>query len=150
MSSTIVDRRGCPDGNAVRRHAVMKGAKAIAADAVCTRQRSGRSTSSRSRVVTSGRRSSPLGNAALLQLVPVDDHVRVPDLWDDGAALFCAVTDLELEGVVGKRVDAPYVAGRSKHWLKCGRPQPGRRNAANRISPGFAAGRCRSCPLPTD
>jgi len=40
----------------------------------------------------------------------------VPDLWDDGAALFRAVT--ELEGVVGKYLDAPYVAGRSRHWLK--------------------------------
>jgi len=48
--------------------------------------------------------------------------LRLSDLWDDGVALFRAVTEHELEGVVGKRLWSPYVAGRSADWIKIRAP----------------------------
>lgn len=41
------------------------------------------------------------------------DHVA-----ERGEEMFRHVTDLGLEGVVGKRADSTYVAGRSRSWLK--------------------------------
>jgi bifunctional non-homologous end joining protein LigD len=41
------------------------------------------------------------------------DHVET-----DGEALFREAERLGLEGVVGKRADAPYVSGRSRDWRK--------------------------------
>jgi bifunctional non-homologous end joining protein LigD len=35
-----------------------------------------------------------------------------------GPDLFRAACDMGLEGLVSKRRDRPYQAGRSKHWLK--------------------------------
>jgi len=35
-----------------------------------------------------------------------------------GADLFCAACRMGLEGLVSKRRDRPYQAGRSKHWIK--------------------------------
>jgi hypothetical protein len=35
-----------------------------------------------------------------------------------GPALFRAACNMGLEGLVSKRRDRPYEAGRSKHWLK--------------------------------
>ncbi len=37
---------------------------------------------------------------------------------EDGVAAFEAMAKLSLEGVVGKRADSPYRAGRSQDWLK--------------------------------
>jgi ATP-dependent DNA ligase len=37
----------------------------------------------------------------------------VSQQWEDGAALLKAVVENELEGVVGKKLDSSYVAGRS-------------------------------------
>ena len=54
----------------------------------------------------------------MLQMELRAPHVRVPDLWDDGHALYHAVIENELEGVVAKKLDAPYRAGRSNTWLK--------------------------------
>jgi hypothetical protein len=42
---------------------------------------------------------------------------RVPDAFDDGEALWSAVCDYELEGIVAKRLDEPYLPGR-RRWLK--------------------------------
>ena len=45
--------------------------------------------------------------------------VRVSDLFDDGDALFEAATAQRLEGIVSKRADSRYEAGRrSRNWLK--------------------------------
>lgn len=38
---------------------------------------------------------------------------------DDPEALVNQMCKLRLEGVVSKRVDAPYIGGRNKNWLKC-------------------------------
>jgi len=35
-----------------------------------------------------------------------------------GPDLFWAACQMELEGLVSKRRDGPYQAGRSKHWIK--------------------------------
>ena len=42
----------------------------------------------------------------------------VPRLQGDGEMIFAHACRLGLEGIVCKRLDAPYRAGRSKHWLK--------------------------------
>ena len=55
--------------------------------------------------------------AALQELFTPSPHLQRPDLWNDGVALLGAATKLGLEGVVGKRLDSPYVKGRSV-WLK--------------------------------
>jgi bifunctional non-homologous end joining protein LigD len=41
------------------------------------------------------------------------DHVS-----DNGAEMLAKACDLGLEGIVSKRADAPYTAGRDKNWLK--------------------------------
>jgi ATP-dependent DNA ligase len=42
----------------------------------------------------------------------------VPHLQGDGEMIFDQACKLGLEGIVCKRTDVPYRAGRSKHWLK--------------------------------
>jgi bifunctional non-homologous end joining protein LigD len=42
---------------------------------------------------------------------------RVPDAFDDGKALWKAVCEHELEGVVAKRLDDPYLS-RERRWVK--------------------------------
>jgi bifunctional non-homologous end joining protein LigD len=37
---------------------------------------------------------------------------------ESGKELFEQAKEMELEGIVGKRIDSPYVSGRSAHWLK--------------------------------
>lgn len=39
-------------------------------------------------------------------------------IGENGERLFEEVTRLELEGIVGKKIDTPYVAGRCHHWVK--------------------------------
>lgn len=47
------------------------------------------------------------------------DEVRLSeDLTGDGAEIFAAACKLHAEGIISKRVDAPYSAGRSTRWLK--------------------------------
>ena len=43
----------------------------------------------------------------------LSDHVS-----DNGAEMLAKACDLGLEGIVSKRADAPYTAGRDKNWLK--------------------------------
>ena len=47
-----------------------------------------------------------------------------PVQWVDeqGQRLYDAASALELEGIVAKRADAPYSAGRSRDWLKIRTP----------------------------
>jgi len=55
----------------------------------------------------------------LRAVLPPAGAVRYADHVDrHGDALYRQVLQLGLEGIVGKRADSPYVAGRSAHWLK--------------------------------
>ncbi len=57
--------------------------------------------------------------ALLLQLLPKEGRVRAVDhVEDQGEALLEAVRAKGLEGIVGKRADAPYRAGRGPDWVK--------------------------------
>ena len=50
---------------------------------------------------------------------PGAPSIRLPATHDDGAALFAATRESGIEGIVSKRVDAPYRPGvRSEEWLK--------------------------------
>ena len=51
----------------------------------------------------------------------------------DGAEMFEAVCKLGLEGIVSKKVDAPYRSGPSKSWLKTKNPKAA---AATRLPMG--------------
>lgn len=44
-------------------------------------------------------------------------HWWVPEAFDDGGAIWDAVCEQELEGVVAKRVDEPYRSG-ERTWVK--------------------------------
>ena len=47
------------------------------------------------------------------------EEVRLSeDLSGDGAEIFAAACKLHAEGIISKRTDAPYTAGRSTRWLK--------------------------------
>ena len=47
------------------------------------------------------------------------EEVRLSeDLAGDGPAIFAAACKLHAEGIISKRADAPYTAGRSTRWLK--------------------------------
>jgi bifunctional non-homologous end joining protein LigD len=41
----------------------------------------------------------------------------------DGAKMFEAICNLGLEGIVSKRIDAPYRSGPSKSWIKTKNPK---------------------------
>lgn len=57
--------------------------------------------------------------AALLKDVPETGHVHVADhLTGAGATLFGTICNMEQEGILSKRADAPYRAGRTHNWLK--------------------------------
>jgi ATP-dependent DNA ligase len=43
----------------------------------------------------------------------------------DGAKMFEAICKLGLEGIVSKKLDAPYRSGLSKSWLKTKNPKGG-------------------------
>lgn len=52
-------------------------------------------------------------------LADIDDQgVQLSAAFADGSALLKSAEDLRFEGVVSKRVDSPYVSGRSLHWVK--------------------------------
>ena len=42
--------------------------------------------------------------------------------------MFKAICKLGLEGIVSKKLDAPYKSGPSKAWLKIKNPRPAERN----------------------
>jgi bifunctional non-homologous end joining protein LigD len=52
----------------------------------------------------------------------------------DGAKVFKAVCKLGLEGIVSKKLDAPYTSGPSKAWLKIKNPKA---PAATRAADGM-------------
>ena len=55
----------------------------------------------------------------LRQVLPTVGPLRYSDhIAERGVEMFRQVADLGLEGVVGKRADSPYAAGRSRAWLK--------------------------------
>ena len=75
-------------------------------------------------------RDAPLtARRALLEPLLADsDPARLrfsPDLGDDVASLIASACDTGLEGLIGKRAESPYRAGRSPAWikLKCRRRQ---------------------------
>jgi len=41
----------------------------------------------------------------------------------DGGEMFAAVCNLGLEGIVSKKLDAPYRSGPSKTWIKIKNPK---------------------------
>jgi ATP-dependent DNA ligase len=53
----------------------------------------------------------------LEELELVDARWRVPEAFDDGRALWSAVCEHELEGMVAKRLHEPYVPG-ARSWVK--------------------------------
>lgn len=56
---------------------------------------------------------------ALLKTVDSSTRVRYVEHFETGAdALLASACKLELEGIVSKRLDAPYVSGRSGSWTK--------------------------------
>ena len=64
--------------------------------------------------------------AALAKLVPAVGPLRYVDHYPtDGEALYQRVGELGLEGIVGKRADSPYRAGRSADWIKVRRERTG-------------------------
>lgn len=67
-------------------------------------------------------RGKPLDarKAALRRLIPPHHpHIGyVSHIDTEGEALFHAAVKMGMEGVVGKKIDAPYVGGRSRAWLK--------------------------------
>ncbi len=55
----------------------------------------------------------------LREVLPGAGPIRYSDhVAERGEALFAQVTEMGLEGVVGKKADAPYRGGRSRHWVK--------------------------------
>jgi bifunctional non-homologous end joining protein LigD len=57
--------------------------------------------------------------ALLERLVPRAGPVRYADhVEENGEDFLASVADMRLEGVVGKKADAPYRAGRSSDWVK--------------------------------
>jgi bifunctional non-homologous end joining protein LigD len=53
-----------------------------------------------------------LSEATAVQRILFSEH------FDDSAALYARVREMGLEGIVSKRVDAPYRSGHGKEWLK--------------------------------
>jgi ATP-dependent DNA ligase len=49
--------------------------------------------------------------------IVLNEHVEA-----DGASVFAAACRLGLEGIVSKRIDAPYRSGRSRTWIKTKNP----------------------------
>ena len=53
-----------------------------------------------------------------------------------GEALFAAIVDQDFEGIVGKKLDSPYLAGRQASWQKIKNPEFSRDEAQARASSG--------------
>jgi bifunctional non-homologous end joining protein LigD len=49
--------------------------------------------------------------------IVINEHVEA-----DGTAVFAAACRMGLEGIVSKRIDAPYRSGRSRNWIKTKNP----------------------------
>jgi ATP-dependent DNA ligase len=60
-----------------------------------------------------------LRKAALRKLLRQNEDIQyVAHIKGDGAKMFQAVCKLRLEGIVSKKLDAPYRSGPSKNWIK--------------------------------
>jgi ATP-dependent DNA ligase len=46
-----------------------------------------------------------------------------PSRTDPAQVLFAAVCKLDLEGIVSKKIDAPYRSGPSRTWIKVKNPK---------------------------
>jgi bifunctional non-homologous end joining protein LigD len=116
---TVSDAEGKPDLHTLRSRAAMKVPESIQ-KAAATRP----ATLFLFDVLAAGKRdlrpaSFVSRRRALEAIVVVEQpHLRIVGQWADGAELFRSVAAHGFEGVVGKRLDAPYVAGRSKDWLE--------------------------------
>jgi bifunctional non-homologous end joining protein LigD len=64
----------------------------------------------------------------------------VEHLTGDGATIFEHVCKLGLEGIVAKRTDMPYQAGRSRRWLKI---KNGAHPSISRVREAFTYGNNR-------
>jgi ATP-dependent DNA ligase len=51
--------------------------------------------------------------------IAINEHVEA-----DGATVFAAARRMGLEGIVSKRLDAPYRSGRSRDWIKAKKQFP--------------------------
>jgi bifunctional non-homologous end joining protein LigD len=65
--------------------------------------------------------------AAILVQLEFGAHARAVATFEDGEALFAAVCEHELEGVVAKRLDEPYRPG-ERRWVKVKNPDYWRRS----------------------
>ena len=115
---TIPDAKGRPDWHALRSRAVKKRPAAIVAAAAANP-----AILYAFDLLAIGKRDlrpAQLGmrRAAMLRLITPTAHLQRPDLWNNGVALLQVAVEHGLEGVVGKRLDSPYVKGRSDAWLK--------------------------------
>jgi len=66
-------------------------------------------------------RTLPLSErkAHLHEVVPKTPGIQVvSSLEAHGEALFAKAVEMDIEGIVAKRMDAPCAAGRQVHWLK--------------------------------
>jgi ATP-dependent DNA ligase len=59
---------------------------------------------------------------ALVVSLPPTGASSVEHIEGDGGEMFKAVCKLGLEGIVSKKLDAPYKSGPSKSWLKIKNP----------------------------
>ena len=115
---TVCDAAGKPDWHALRPRSAMKAPHSIRTAASARP-----ATLFVFDVLARGKRDlrpMPLSARRLVleQLVTNSDRVRVVAHYPDGVQLFQSVTAHGLEGVVCKRLDSAYFAGRSKDWLK--------------------------------
>jgi bifunctional non-homologous end joining protein LigD len=52
------------------------------------------------------------------QVAPLPAELRFSESFDDPVRLLAVADDLGLEGIVSKRLDAPYRSGRRPEWIK--------------------------------
>ena len=65
-----------------------------------------------------------LANVTSLPRLRLTDSVETR-----GEALFAAMTEKDLEGIVGKQLDSPYKAGRQSSWVTINNPDYSRKEA---------------------
>jgi len=120
---TVSDSAGRPNWSAVRGRAAMRRPESIVAAAS-----SAPAIYYAFDLLALGdrdlRRLSLLERKELLALVIPrnQDRVRYVEHYEDGLRLFEAVQQCGLEGMVAKRADSPYRAGRTFQWLKTKSP----------------------------
>jgi bifunctional non-homologous end joining protein LigD len=69
----------------------------------------------------------------LLAHITSRPRLRLTDTVETrGEALFVAITQRNLEGIVGKRLESPYKAGRQPSWVKIKNPKYSRKEPLER------------------